>query len=410
MALSAYERVFSMPIKSAKTNQFEIFRAGTRTSSDGRTFHFSSKDLDEIASNYDPKVFRAPLILSHNTFGKSDRDLAQSELAFGVVEKVVREGDNLHCYCNPIAPEISNWVKEGRILDRSASFYPPDSPNNPTPGKWSLRHVALLGRTPPAVKGMSALSLSEFDFAEDDDSVEFGAMKVSTSKIASMFGGIRDFLIEFVGLEAANRILPREALSGLVEVGNWGDMEDGRAMTRLHERLDEVEQELVRTQTAKLENDFLYEEQKMTDYYSELESLRAEVARQRIERRRDRIAMFQERYSDRLTPAMLEEITVSFGEESRPESLVSFCEGLSEGQFNYFEQFLSRIPKQVEFGELTANPGPSRYASPPANGAIYEPNSLALDRKIRAYQQEHPNLSYAEVLGLPEFSELYEVM
>ena len=54
-------------------------------------------------------------------------------------------------------------VQAGRFKKRSASFYPPQAPNNPTPGKWYLRHVAFLGAQPPAVAG-----LKDIQFSEDD--------------------------------------------------------------------------------------------------------------------------------------------------------------------------------------------------------------------------------------------------
>ena len=43
----------------------------------------------------------------------------------------------------------------------SASFYSPDSKINPEPGKWSLRHVALLGAQPPAIKGLKGFAYEE---------------------------------------------------------------------------------------------------------------------------------------------------------------------------------------------------------------------------------------------------------
>ena len=43
----------------------------------------------------------------------------------------------------------------------SASFYAPESKINPEPGQWSLRHVAMLGAQPPAVKGLKGFAYSE---------------------------------------------------------------------------------------------------------------------------------------------------------------------------------------------------------------------------------------------------------
>ncbi|MBF0186018.1 MAG: hypothetical protein HQM06_16735, partial [Magnetococcales bacterium] len=56
----------------------------------------------------------------------------------------------------------------GRFKKISASFYPPDSPNNPTPGLFALRHIAFLGAQPPAIKG-----LPDAKFADDGPHIEF---------------------------------------------------------------------------------------------------------------------------------------------------------------------------------------------------------------------------------------------
>ena len=65
-------------------------------------------------------------------------------------------------------------LAKGRFKKRSASFYPPEHPNNPTPGKWHLRHVAFLGAQPPAVKGLrdfkdGAPDLLVLNFSESTD-------------------------------------------------------------------------------------------------------------------------------------------------------------------------------------------------------------------------------------------------
>jgi hypothetical protein len=60
-------------------------------------------------------------------------------------------------------------VKDGHYRKVSISFYSPDSAINPHKGKWSARHLALLGASPPAVKGLEPFSFSEesgvYDFA-----------------------------------------------------------------------------------------------------------------------------------------------------------------------------------------------------------------------------------------------------
>ena len=60
-------------------------------------------------------------------------------------------------------PAFAEAVEAGRYKHVSAAFYAPDSPRNPKPGGYYLRHVGVLGAVPPAVKGLGPLT-----FAEDD--------------------------------------------------------------------------------------------------------------------------------------------------------------------------------------------------------------------------------------------------
>ena len=54
-------------------------------------------------------------------------------------------------------------MEAGRYKHVSAAFYAPDSPRNPKPGVYYLRHVGALGAVPPSIKGLGPLT-----FAEDD--------------------------------------------------------------------------------------------------------------------------------------------------------------------------------------------------------------------------------------------------
>ncbi len=46
-------------------NEFEIFKAGTHTSSNGTTKDYSIKDLEFIASSYNPAENEAPIVIGH---------------------------------------------------------------------------------------------------------------------------------------------------------------------------------------------------------------------------------------------------------------------------------------------------------------------------------------------------------
>ena len=47
------------------SKQFEIFKAGTRTSADGTVWHISAADVARAAAVYDPAKHEAPIVIGH---------------------------------------------------------------------------------------------------------------------------------------------------------------------------------------------------------------------------------------------------------------------------------------------------------------------------------------------------------
>lgn len=142
------------------TRLFQIFRAGTHTAMSGQPLTFSEADLRLTATAYLWQKDRcpAPLVIGHP---------ADNEPAYGEVNGLISRGDKLFAYAN-VSNGLINAVKTGYYKKVSAAFYSPNSPGNPIPGVWSLRHIGFLGAQPPAVKGMEPLS-----FTEGGTSVEF---------------------------------------------------------------------------------------------------------------------------------------------------------------------------------------------------------------------------------------------
>ncbi len=133
----------------------EIFRAGTHIDDQGRSHVFSAADVSGMAASYDPAIREAPL-----TVGHPEHNLP----AYGLVKSVgVNAAGVLTIDPHKVEPQFAEMVAAGRFSKRSASFYPPSAPNNPTPGKWYLRHVAFLGAQPPAIAGLKDIQFSEGD-------------------------------------------------------------------------------------------------------------------------------------------------------------------------------------------------------------------------------------------------------
>jgi hypothetical protein len=135
---------------------------------------FASKELSEIASTYNPANYEAPILIGHlsdpSYKGKS------SIPAFGWIGAAKVVGDHLKLVVSQFSDQLKEFIQQGFYKKVSAAFFQPDDPNNPTPGKWHLHHLAFLGGTPPAVKGLEGIAFAEFpslgiEFAETDTAI-----------------------------------------------------------------------------------------------------------------------------------------------------------------------------------------------------------------------------------------------
>lgn len=152
------------------TKKIHVFKAGDQTSAQGVQRTFSPKDLQQVVDTYDPTIHEAPLVIGH----QGDNDSVPS---FGWIKGFSRQGDNLYADVE-FTDTAKDLVKDGHYRKVSISFYSPDSQINPNPGKWSARHLALLGAAPPAVKG-----LEPFSFSEEEGVFEFAATMLSPEDI-----------------------------------------------------------------------------------------------------------------------------------------------------------------------------------------------------------------------------------
>ena len=129
-----------------------IFSPGTQTSAQGVTREFTSNDLQQVVNSYNADLHEAPIRIGHE-----DNDKVPS---WGWVKQVKMKGEDLYAEVE-FSPLMEDYVKNGLYKKVSASFYSPESKINPDPGKWSLRHVAMLGAQPPAVKGLKGFAYAE---------------------------------------------------------------------------------------------------------------------------------------------------------------------------------------------------------------------------------------------------------
>jgi len=154
----------SAPVGGALPQGIEIFKPGRHTAMAGQEYEFSEADLRRMAASYNPAQREAPLCVGHPEHDKP---------AYGFVKGLaVNAAGRLVMDTHQVAPAFAELVRDGRYKKRSAAFYPPLHPGNPTPGAWYLRHVAFLGAQPPAVPGLAEIAFSGDEqgliaFAED---------------------------------------------------------------------------------------------------------------------------------------------------------------------------------------------------------------------------------------------------
>ena len=114
----------------------EVFKTGTHTDSAGNTREWSDADLDAIVQAYNAqKDHQAPLVIGHP---QTDAP------AYGWVKSLRRVGDRLQAFMDQVSDGVKQAVAAGHFKKVSVALYP----------NKLLRHVGLLGATPPAVKGL----------------------------------------------------------------------------------------------------------------------------------------------------------------------------------------------------------------------------------------------------------------
>lgn len=189
---------------------YELAKVGTYTDNKGQTVDLTRDNLAAVAKNYDPVSYKSAITVGHP---KSDR-----EPAYGRVAALQFINDTL--YFQPdeksIVSEFGEMVNKGMYTHVSPSFQFPSA---------RLKHVAFLGATPPAIKGMEAIT--NLEFAECSDPVTEITFEFSegydwlTWKIRTagrMFQRLRDWMIESTGDAAkVNQVIDSYGIESLLQ-------------------------------------------------------------------------------------------------------------------------------------------------------------------------------------------------
>ena len=348
----------------------QIFRAGNHTAMSGIALAFSEADLQATANAYDPAKHEAPLVIGHPSHDAP---------AYGWVKKL-SFADALEAMPDQVDPVFAEMVAAGKFKKISASFYTPDSPSNPVPGVYYLRHVGFLGAQPPAVKGLRS---PEFAAAEEGVIVfgDWGDMQN-----ASLWRRLRDWFIGSQGLDAADKILPDYAVASLEDAARQ-DPDSSTPTQAYSESTTQETNKVTPEQKAALEA----ENARLSGLVA------ASEARDKLNRTaglRAAHAAFCETLitAGKLLPAQKDFMCAFMDRVAEDSGVIEFGEGAakkSQPGIDGLKAFLSALPKMVDFNEHATGDGTavSVYRAP--SGFEVDPERMELHTKAVAYQEKN---------------------
>jgi hypothetical protein len=376
-----------------------IFRPGTHTDVSGQTLAFAASDLEASAKAYDPALHEAPLVVGHPTIDAP---------AYGWVQSLAASADGLSAQPRQVDPAFAEMVRAGRFKKISASFYLPDAPANPAPGVYYLRHVGFLGAAAPAVKGLKPVAFA----AGEAGVVEFADDAWAERQNAGLWRQLREWLIGKFGLEEADRALPSYQVETVEDAARDGLREEqdktafaegGAAKPQPKEGdVDPKDKEALEAERAKL----AAERAKLDKDKAEFVEREAKLKETEAGRIHAEHLAFCEGLAKegRLLPAnkdatvaLLDHLSagggsLDFTEADGTKKAVASAEAL--------KSMLKAQPPVVDFaeratGDLAADS--VSFAAP--QGYSVDAARLELHGKALAYQESHPNTSYATAVA-----------
>lgn len=359
----------------------EIFKTGQHTAMNGVSLTFSEADLIASAAAYNPALHEAPIVVGHPQVDAP---------AYGWV-KSLSYADGLQATPYQLDAAFTEMVGAGRFKKISASFYTPDSPNNPVPGVYYLRHVGFLGAQAPAVKGLKPVEFSQAEvgivnFSEIDDLTN-----------ASLWRGLREFFISKFGTDEADKTIPGYAVAVLEQTAQAEQTEDAPVGDNASLSQADYQETLINPGETMSNED----KARLATLEAENRQLKAsQVALDHAESARKATALHAENtnFAEGLikagtllpTQKAVTVATLDFLGNQKTE--VEFSEGeLNKSLLVGIKQLLSALPKQIDFSELAGGVYEAaellNYAAPA--GFTVDTERLSAHTQAIAYQGKH---------------------
>lgn len=368
----------------------QISRVGRATATNGMVIDFTDPLLAGVAKGYDPAKYQAPLVIGHPQMNAPAYGWVRSlDYAGGVlrVPEVVQ-----------LDPAFADLVNAGRYKTVSASFFLPDSPNNPTPGQMALRHVGFLGAVPPAVKGLKPAQFADGDAL----TVEFAAvdgwtLSSALGLVGSILGGVRDLFVETQGAEKAEAVLPRQHLDDLQAAAERVRQQasdrpaPGFSDSPPTPKDDLMTEEELKAREAELA--------KRESAVAAQEAAFADAARKAVHR--DNEALLDGLIQDGRFRPTQKAVTLAFMDGlDAASATIDFADADGKvrkvSQLDAYREQLKAAPKLVEFGEHPKAgedlASVADFAAPA--GFVVDPDRAQLHARAVAYQAAHPGTDY----------------
>ena len=337
-----------------------IFRPGKHIDSSGQEISFSEDDLKDIAASYNSEIHEAPICCGHPKHDKP---------AFGWIKSLCYDAAAKMLKAIPaqVNPEFAEMVNSGAFKKISPAFYSPNSPTNPNPGHFTLRHIAFLGAQPPAVKGLGSASFAETDNADIAFELEFSETELAYNDkgISRLFRNLKNFLIGKYSQEEADTVIPEYAIEEI----------SSAAEHAINEVRTEPKAEYNEQTSPTIKQEEPADNEKAKAVEAENARLKAELLKSKSDKLSTENKEFCEKQvkAGKLLPAM-------------KESVLSFMEDLSTLGLEFseentalasFKALISQLPAAVNFSEVT----------PPAKDETPQTASDIAD-KARAFQEK----------------------
>jgi hypothetical protein len=365
----------------------QIFKAGTHTAMNGVALSFTEADLKATAAAYDPAKHEAPLVVGHPQHDTP---------AYGWVGSLAFAGGALEATPVQVNADFSEQVAQGAYKKMSASFYAPDSPNNPVPNVYYLRHIGFLGAQPPAIKGLRSPSFAEgekgvVDFSEYDD-----------VQNAGLWRRLREWLIGEKGQDIADQVVPswtvqqleQAAQDELREAQQEDSNQAGISPAFSEEGATMTPEEKARLEALEAENAKLKAAQVQ---FAEAEKKRTADARHTAN-----LAFAEGLVKEgKLLPVQKDVLIASLDFMENQDTVVNFGEGAAQKPLaTAMKDMFTAMPKLVHFGESAPASLGVAIGSSESAPVGYSADTERLDthKHALAYAKQH-NVSYMEAVA-----------